>query len=168
MRLALVPVSIFEEASVRPKIDAYLRDLTKMQQETAAKLKDVNSTLSVQRYMTDQTKHPEPEYLKNLEQSKQLSSELTASTGGLRLLNTLSNPVETITTNSDGRFAIKNLRNRNYILVAKSDRTVGSSEELYYWIVTVNPSKLTGKQVLLSNNNVFSKVPDANILVQYQ
>lgn len=68
-----------------------------------------------------------------------------------------------VTTDADGKFSLKIPNTGKYVLVAQTDRKIGSTRnENYFWFVPVNADG-TAKKVILSNNNLVS--PDVSPII---
>jgi len=69
------------------------------------------------------------------------------------LMDSLPKEVFSTVTNADGKFSFNLPSNGKYTILAKGKRTVGDSEEKYYWLETVDTSK-DNQTIILSNNNL--------------
>jgi hypothetical protein len=69
-------------------------------------------------------------------------------------------------TDSDGKFTIEVPAQGEFALAARSQRSVGSSVENYFWLVKVSPDQ-HAKKLMLSNGNLsFSGSPDSLIVTK--
>lgn len=58
-----------------------------------------------------------------------------------------------VTTDADGKFTLKLINSKKYLIVAKAQRNVISSTENYYWFCWLS-SDIESKHIMLSNNNI--------------
>jgi hypothetical protein len=72
----------------------------------------------------------------------------------------LPNPEKSDRTNSEGKFEMTLTRNTPYQLVAEGRRSVGEETERYYWMAETSLES-ESSQVLLSNSNMSSTLPDS-------
>ena len=76
----------------------------------------------------------------------------------------LPQPIVATQTDSDGRFKIELPMKGQFVLAAQAQRTIGESEEHYYWLLKVSLDGSSAKTIMLSNNNLSSEgSPDSLI-----
>lgn len=86
------------------------------------------------------------------EKAKEIQAKFDYFTGGAFLIDGMPVPLAAAKTDADGKFGIK-LRAGKYVVVATAGRSLGTSEEKYYWLVKTDTST-QDQSLMLSNDNL--------------
>lgn len=96
-----------------------------------------------------------------------LSQRRAALLSGNFYFHNLPKPLAITQTDSDGKFKIEIPVEGEFVVAATSQRSVGDSEEHYYWLLRVSLDGASSKSIMLSNNNLSSQgSPDSLILTE--
>jgi len=112
-------------------------------------LDNIFSDTYEQRYLRSQERLD-----KKSEEYRQIANEYLSYFKGSFYVSDLPRPIQSIKTNSDGKFSFR-LRSGRYALAGSANRKVGDSTEEYFWLIWVNISDDPLTKVMLSNDNLF-------------
>ena len=102
-------------------------------------------------------------FWKKYKEFQKVFQEYISYLGGEFYLSGRPKPLQSIKTDSEGRFSFK-LVSGKYALAAMGSRKVGDSTEKYYWFVWVTVRKDPTQKVMLSNDNLFETHPTACVV----
>ena len=147
IKLSLVPVQLFEEATILPRIEE--------SREVSEAVREVFTPLvkEAQR-KAEAMKGADPRVrLRALENVREILFVMGYTRSVAYCFKELPRPLQTTKTDADGKFSFK-VPKGSYVLAALSERMGGGEREYYGWLVR---AKVTGDTtIMLANDNLSS------------